>query len=76
MTKSEYQELIEFLGVRFDQMQAQHDRRFDRIDAIFDRIDAIFDRMEDGAKHPNSLGRTEPRKPLPPIPPRPIARLR
>ena len=42
MTRSEYQELVEFLGGRFDII----DRRFDAIDRRFDAVDQRFDAVE------------------------------
>lgn len=42
MTKSEYQELIEFLGKRFEAM----DRRFDGIEAKLEEHDRRFDAVE------------------------------
>ena len=57
MTKSEYQDLFEFLGDnftridrRFDAMDRRFDaidRRFDAIDRRFDAIDLRFDAMEE-----------------------------
>ncbi len=46
MTKSEYQESVEFLGVRFDQMQAQQDRRFDRIEARLTRLEGCMTQVK------------------------------
>ena len=43
MTRSEYQELIEFLGKKFDAI----DRRFDAIDRRFEAIDRRFDAIEE-----------------------------
>jgi chromosome segregation ATPase len=42
MTRSEYQELVEFLGKKFDAI----DRRFEAIDRRFDAIDRRFDALE------------------------------
>ena len=42
MTKSEYQELVEFLAGKFTRI----DERFERIDQRFDRVDQRFDRVE------------------------------
>ena len=43
MTKSEYQELAEFLAARFDRV----DRRFDGIDARLDGIDERLDGIDE-----------------------------
>lgn len=42
MTKSEYQELAEFMALRFD----RNDRRFDAIDNRFDSMDERLRRVE------------------------------
>ena len=42
MTRSEYQELVEFLGPRFDRI----DHRFEAIDRRFDAMDQRFDAMD------------------------------
>ena len=42
MTKSEYQELVEFIAPRFDDIG----RRFDAIDEGFDLVDVRFDAMD------------------------------
>ena len=42
MTRSEYQELIQFLGQKFDRI----DERFSLIDERFSRIDGRFDSVE------------------------------
>jgi len=42
VTKSEYQELAEFIALRFD----RNDKRFDQIDERFDQIDERFDAMD------------------------------
>ena len=42
MTKSEYQELVEFLARRFDRV----DRRFDAMDERFDAMDERFDGVD------------------------------
>ena len=49
MTRSEYQELVEFLGRRFeaiDQRFEAIDQRFDAIDRRFDAMDQRFDAMD------------------------------
>jgi hypothetical protein len=49
MTRSEYQELVEFLSGKFDAIDRRfdgNDQRFDGIDQRFDRIDQRFDRIE------------------------------
>ena len=43
MTKSEYQELVEFLALRFDRI----DERFSAIDRRFDGVDKRFDAMDE-----------------------------
>ncbi len=50
MTRSEYQELVEFLGPKFDALNRRFeaiDHRFDAIDHRFDAIDRRFDALED-----------------------------
>ena len=42
MTKSEYQDLVEFLGPKFDAIS----RQFEAIDGRFDAIDRRFDAIE------------------------------
>jgi hypothetical protein len=42
MTRSEYQELVEFLGEKFSTM----DRRFDAVDRRLDAVDKRFDGVE------------------------------
>ncbi len=42
MTKSEYQELVEFIAVRFD----RNDKRFDTMDGRFDAMDERLRRVE------------------------------
>jgi len=42
MTKSEYQQLVEFIAPKFDRI----DRRFDAVDKRFDAVDERFDRVE------------------------------
>ena len=42
MTRSEYQDLVEFLGRKFDAI----DRRFDAIDRRFDALEARVTRVE------------------------------
>lgn len=49
MTKSEYQELVEFLSGKFAQIDTrfeQIDTRFAQIDARFEQVDARFDRVD------------------------------
>ena len=49
MTRSEYQELVEFIGPKFDRIERRFDgfeRRFDAIDLRFDAIDLRFDGVE------------------------------
>jgi hypothetical protein len=49
MTRSEYQELVEFLGGRFDAVDQRFDaidQRFDAIDQRFDAVDQRFDAVE------------------------------
>ncbi len=43
VTKSEYQELAEFIALRFD----RNDKRFDGMDERFDAIDERFDAMDE-----------------------------
>jgi hypothetical protein len=43
MTKSEYQELVEFLGPKFDKI----DERFESIDRRFDDVKLRFDQVEE-----------------------------
>jgi len=42
MTRSEYQELVEFLGVKFDAI----DRRFDALEGQMDRLEVRMDAIE------------------------------
>jgi hypothetical protein len=54
VTKSEYQELVEFLGGKFQRIDARFERidaRFQRIDARFERIDARFDATDEAIRH-------------------------
>ena len=49
MTKSEYQELVEFLALRFDRIDERFsaiDRRFDGVDKRFDAMDERFDGVD------------------------------
>jgi hypothetical protein len=49
MTRSEYQELVEFLGRRFeaiDQRFEAMDQRFEAMDQRFDAVDRRFDAVE------------------------------
>jgi hypothetical protein len=49
MTRSEYQELVEFLGRRFDAIDQRFDamdQRFDAMDQRFDAIDQRFDAID------------------------------
>ena len=43
MTKSEYQELVEFIAPRFDRI----DNRFDAVDERFDAVDGRFDGIDE-----------------------------
>ena len=43
MTKSEYQELVEFIAPRFDRI----DNRFDAVDNRFDAVDNRFDAIDE-----------------------------
>ena len=52
MTKSEYQELAEFIALRFDAI----DRRFDGVDKHFDGIDQRFDSMDERLRRVEILG--------------------
>ena len=52
MTKSEYQELVEFLGARFDRI----DRRFTAIDQRFDAADERFEGIEERLSRAEILG--------------------
>ncbi len=67
MTRSEYQELVEFIGPKFDEIW----RRFNGVDARFDavdgRFDARFDRTETRLTSPY-LTRPPPPTGLPPPP--------
>ena len=50
MTKSEYQELVEFLALRFDRIDERFsaiDRRFDGVDKRFDAMDERFGAMDE-----------------------------
>jgi len=50
MTKSEYQELVEFIAPRFDRIDSRLagiDRRFDTIDERFAGFDKRFDAIDD-----------------------------
>ena len=50
MTKSEYQQLAEFMAPRFDRIDGRFDaidRRFDAMDRRFDAIDNRFDASDD-----------------------------
>ena len=63
MTKSEYQELVEFIAPRFDAIGQRFDavderfdavdKRFDAVDKRFDAVDKRFDAMDE------RLGRVE-----------------
>jgi hypothetical protein len=49
MTKSEYQELVEFLSVKFGRIEQRFDaidRRFEDIDQRFDAIDRRFEDID------------------------------
>lgn len=53
MTKSEYQELVEFLGKKFGRIDARFDavdQRFDAIDQRFDAVDERLVRVEVGVE--------------------------
>ena len=52
MTKSEYQELVEFIAPRFDRI----DIRFDRIDIRLAAIDVRFDAIDDRLRRVQILG--------------------
>lgn len=43
MTKSEYQQLVEFIAPRFDRI----DRRFEKVDERFDEIDRRFEKVDE-----------------------------
>jgi chromosome segregation ATPase len=50
MTPTEYQQLVEFLGHRFAEIDgrfAQIDQRFARVDERFNQMDARFNQMDD-----------------------------
>ena len=56
MTRSEYQQLVEFIAPKFDQIDKRFDavdkrfdavdKRFDAVDERFDAVDERFDRVE------------------------------
>ena len=46
MTKSEYQELVEFIAVRFDRNDGRFDAIDNRLDAMDKRFDAIDNRLD------------------------------
>ena len=49
MTQSEYQQLVEFIAPKFDQIDKRFDavdKRFDAVDERFDAVDERFDRVE------------------------------
>ncbi len=52
MTKSEYQELVEFIAVRFD----RNDNRFDAIDERFDAVDERFAGFDERLRRVEILG--------------------
>jgi hypothetical protein len=52
MTKSEYQELVEFLGPKFDRI----DRRFDAVDRRFDVVEERLTRVEERLTRVEVLG--------------------
>jgi hypothetical protein len=59
MTKSEYQELAEFIGLRFDRSDRRFDtidRRLDAMDNRFDGIDERFDSMDERLRRVEILG--------------------
>ena len=66
MTKSEYQELAEFIGRRFDRSDRRFDaidrrlevmdKRFDGIDNRFDAVGNRFDSMDDRLRRVEILG--------------------
>ena len=45
MTKSEYRELVEFLGPKFDKIDARFEAIDQRLDAIDHRLDAVEQRL-------------------------------
>ena len=52
MTKSEYQQLVEFIAPRFDAIGV----RFDAIDVRFDAVDKRFDEMDERLHRVEILG--------------------
>ena len=52
MTKSEYQELVEFIAPRFDRI----DKRFDAMNGRFDVADVRFDGFEERLRRVEILG--------------------
>ena len=59
MTKSEYQELVEFIAPRFDRIDKRFDavdERFDAIDKRFDAVDERFDAMDERLRRVEVLG--------------------
>ena len=59
MTKSEYQELVEFIAPRFDRFDKGLDAidgRFDAVDKRFDAIDKRFDAIDDRLRRVEILG--------------------
>ena len=52
MTKSEYQELVEFIAPRFDRI----DKRFDSIDERFAAVDNRFDAIDERLRRVEILG--------------------
>ena len=45
MTKSEYQELVEFISPKFDRIGSRFDAIDDRFDAVDERFDAVDERF-------------------------------
>ena len=59
MTKSEYQELVEFIAPRFDRIDKRFDgidERFAAVDKRFDAVDKRFDAIDDRLRRVEILG--------------------
>ncbi len=59
MTRSEYQDLVEFIAPQFDRMNRRYtaaDKRFDAIDDRFAGVDKRFDAIDDRLRRVEILG--------------------